>query len=64
MNITCLGFLFAFQCQVPATPPASAPYCDIARPIYWAPGDTRETKEQADRENRKWKRLCGPSAEK
>ena len=36
-----------------------APYCDVARPIYWSAKDTRRTKEQADRENAKWKRLCG-----
>jgi hypothetical protein len=42
---------------------AVAPYCHVARPIYWSAGDTRATKEQADRENAKWKRLCanGPA---
>jgi hypothetical protein len=35
-----------------------APYCEVARPIYWSAKDTRTTKEQADRENAKWKRLC------
>lgn len=54
----CIGFLVCFG-ALQATPPAAAPYCDIARPIYWSAKDTRETKEQADRENRKWKRLCG-----
>ncbi|MGX5776499.1 hypothetical protein [Methylorubrum zatmanii] len=59
----CLGFLFVFTCE-PATtpPPPAAPYCDIARPIDWSAQDTRETKEAADRENRKWKRLCGTKA--
>jgi hypothetical protein len=38
---------------------AVAPYCEVARPIYWSAKDTRTTKEQADRENAKWKRLCG-----
>jgi hypothetical protein len=37
---------------------AVAPYCDVARPIYWSAKDSRATKEQADRENAKWKRLC------
>jgi hypothetical protein len=41
---------------------AVAPYCDVARPIYWSAKDTRITKEQADRENAKWKRLCGGAA--
>ena len=54
----CLGFLFVFTCQAAEVPPSAAPYCDIARPIYWSAQDTRDTKEQADRENRKWKRLC------
>jgi hypothetical protein len=34
----------------------------VARPIYWSAKDTRTTKEQADRENAKWKRLCGDQA--
>ena len=58
----CLGFLFVFQCQSADAPPPAAPYCDIARPIRWSSRDTRATKEQADRENRKWKRLCAPAA--
>jgi hypothetical protein len=37
---------------------AVAPYCDVARPIYWSAKDSRATKEQADRENAKWKSLC------
>ena len=54
----CIGFLVCFG-ALTQPPPAAAPYCDIARPITWSARDTRETKEQADRENRKWKRLCG-----
>jgi hypothetical protein len=41
---------------------AVAPYCEVARPVYWSAKDTRATKEQADRENAKWKRLCGDQA--
>jgi len=41
-----------------------APYCDVARPIYWSAKDTRATKEQADRENAKWKRLCAADAKR
>jgi hypothetical protein len=44
--------------QQPEPALAVAPYCDVARPIYWSAKDTRTTKEQADRENAKWKRLC------
>ena len=54
--LTCLGFL--------AVPPPDAPYCAVAKPIYWSAHDTRATKAQADRENRKWKRLCGAEAAK
>jgi hypothetical protein len=48
--------------QQPEPALAVAPYCDVARPIYWSAKDTRKTKEQADRENAKWKRLCGDQA--
>jgi hypothetical protein len=41
---------------------AVAPYCEVARPVYWSAKDTRATKEQTDRENAKWKRLCGDQA--
>ncbi len=60
----CIGFLFAFSCTPADAPPAAAPYCDIARPVLWSAQDTRATKEQADRENRKWKRLCSSSTTK
>lgn len=57
--MTCTGFALIFvhlQCTQPAPPPDT--YCQIAKPIYWSKNDTRETKAQADRENRKWKALC------
>ena len=58
--MTCFGLLFVFVCDpAPAPPPAAVPYCEVARPIAWSARDTRETKAQADRENRKWKTLCG-----
>jgi hypothetical protein len=41
---------------------AVAPYCAVARPVYWSAKDTRATKEQADRENAKWKSLCAANA--
>ena len=54
----CIGFIVCFGALSPAPVPPADTYCQIARPIYWSAGDTRATKEQADRENRKWKRLC------
>ena len=57
--LTCVGFLFAFTCTPQTAPSAAVPYCDVARPVTWAAADTRETKAEADRENRKWKRFCG-----
>lgn len=57
--LTCVGFLFAFTCRPAEAAPAAVPYCEIARPVTWSAADTRQTKQQADRENRKWKRLCG-----
>jgi hypothetical protein len=57
--LTCTGFAFLFvsmTCQPKGAPPDT--YCQIAKPIYWSSKDTRGTKEQADRENRKWKALC------
>ena len=43
---------------------AVAPYCEVARPVYWSAKDTSTTKEQADRENAKWKRLCAADAKR
>lgn len=62
MEMLCIGLLVMW-CDVsdikPRTPPPADTYCQIARPIYFSASDTRKTKEQADRENRKWRRLCG-----
>jgi hypothetical protein len=55
----CFGIL-VMVCELtaaPAPPPAST-YCQIAKPMYWSTADTRQTKEQIDTENRKWKKLC------
>lgn len=57
--MTCTGFAFIFAhltCTQPAPPPDT--YCHIAKPVYWSKSDTRATKEQVDRHNRVWKRLC------
>jgi hypothetical protein len=58
--IILLGAAVVSACAKQQSEPAIAvaPYCDVARPIYWSAKDTRPTKEQADRENAKWKRLC------
>ena len=53
----CFGLIIMF-CQPQSAPPVADTYCEIAKPIYWSAGDTRATKEQVDRENRKFKRLC------
>ncbi len=53
----CFGLLIMF-CQPSAAPPPVDAYCEIAKPVYWDAADTRKTKEQVDRENRKFKRLC------
>jgi len=57
--MTCVGFLFVFSCEPQqAAPPPASTYCQIARPIYWAPKDTRATKEAIDSHNAAWKRTC------
>lgn len=61
----CIG-LFVMWCQS-AQPPAitaGATFCQVAKPMYWSAGDTRRTKEQADRHNRIGKKLCGWGASK
>jgi hypothetical protein len=58
--MTCTGIAFLFvsmTCTLATSPPADT-YCQIAKPIYWSPGDSRKTKEQADVHNRVWKKLC------
>lgn len=54
----CYGFLVIFACAASDPAPTAVPYCQVAQPVLWAGTDTRATKEQADRENRKYKRLC------
>lgn len=53
----CFGFLVMW-CQPSLPAPAPTAFCEIARPIYWSPQDTRKTKEQVDSANRVWKELC------
>ncbi|MDP2410340.1 MAG: hypothetical protein Q8M26_08645 [Pseudolabrys sp.] len=56
----CIGFII-MHCVSTAAPPvtAGALFCQVAKPIIWHAGDTRMTKEQADRHNRIGKELCG-----
>lgn len=56
--ITCLGFLFFFQCEAPRAPPPADTYCQIVKPIRFDAKDTRRTKEQVDTHNRQWVALC------
>lgn len=39
-------------------PISGARYCEIAKTISWSTLDTRLTKEQIDRANRTYRRLC------
>lgn len=58
--MVCVGLLVMWcQSAQPAAVTAGATFCQVAKPVYWVPGDTRKTKEQADRHNRIGKRLCG-----
>lgn len=41
---------------MPPTP--ASDYCLLAKPIFMSHSDTRGTKEQIARENRKFKRIC------
>ena len=61
MAAACAALLGGCAHDVSAPALSAAPYCDVAKPIYWSSKDTRQTKEQADRENAKWKRLCQTS---
>lgn len=58
--MTCSGPVFLIWAQLTCTqavPPDT--FCQIAQPIRWSKDDTRITKEQADKHNRKGKALCG-----
>lgn len=58
--IVCAAALILAGCPAPYRGDALdvAAYCDVAKPILWSKDDTRKTKEQADRENAKYKKLC------
>lgn len=58
--MTCTGFALVFvylSCQQPAAT-AGALFCQTYRPVLWHSADTRGTKEQVDKLNRVYKRLC------
>jgi hypothetical protein len=60
--LALLGCLALAGCATMAQPGGPVPsdsYCQIANPVRVSPKDTRATKEQADREFRKWKSICG-----
>ena len=54
----CKGFALGFAYLVCTTPPAADTFCDNYKPVYWSRNDTRDTKAQTDKTNRKWKALC------
>lgn len=61
MTMNCYGFAFLLvqmTCELPPAPPPADTFCTSYVPIYWAAGDTRGTKEQVDRMNRRWKLRC------
>lgn len=61
--LVLLGLLLLTACStLPAQPGPVAvnDYCQIAQPVQVSRADTRATKEQADREYRKYKAVCGP----
>ena len=55
----CFGILVMI-CQLQSAPAqvSADTFCQIYTPVRWSAADTRKTKEQADTNNRKWKRLC------
>ena len=58
--MTCTGWALLYvhlTCTPAATPPTDS-FCQIYKPVYWSPNDTRGSKKQNDINNRKWKRLC------
>jgi len=51
----CYGFLFVFSC--PSPPPIDS-FCLLYAPVYLSHADTRKTKEQNDKNNEKFERVC------
>jgi hypothetical protein len=53
-----VGFLFFFSCTPASVPPPTDTFCTRYQPIRWSAADTRGTKEQVDKLNRRWKATC------
>lgn len=61
MTFTCAGAIILFWGQLTCTlpqQPVSDTFCTSYTPVRWSSADTRETKEQVDANNRRWKRRC------
>lgn len=61
MLMHCTGFAFllvTMTCEVPTPPPSPDSFCTSYIPVRWSSQDTRQTKEQVDRLNRRWKLRC------
>ncbi len=59
--MTCIGFAFFFvymTCTQTAPAPSGASFCSTYRPILWSAKDSRKTKEQADKMNRVYRKVC------
>lgn len=57
--LSCLALVGCTTMAQPGGPVPTDSYCQIVNPVRVSPKDTRATKEQADREYRKWKQICG-----
>lgn len=61
MSFTCTGMIILVWGQLTCTlpqQPVSDTFCTSYTPVRWSSADTRETKEQVDANNRRWKRRC------
>lgn len=62
MTFTCQGVIILFfgqlTCTLPPAPATPDTFCTRYVPIQWSSADTRKTKEQVDRMNRRWKATC------
>lgn len=53
----CYGLVFVMWCLT-ETAANTDSYCRAYRPVMWSSRDTRQTKEQVDRNNRVYKAIC------
>lgn len=54
----CFGLLLFMWCDAEQQRVPVDSFCQLAKPVYWAAADTRQTKEQVDRHNRVFKAIC------